>query len=146
MRVAPLRRHDVDDRIAARGAPVVHILAPGQGNPHTVPPGAMVAGPRVTSPAPPRGLVPLAIASLAHLTVHNLVKDASDGPGNLSPAVGRVFLSETERGRKDAQFHGYLAIFDAVNAGVKPIFADGADPRTVINALTPQINAMLGGR
>mgnify|MGYP002400607205 CR=1 FL=1 len=70
----------------------------------------------------------------------------SDGPGNLSPAVGRVFLSETERGRKDAQFHGYLAIFDAVNAGVKPIFADGADPRTVINALTPQINAMLGGR
>jgi hypothetical protein len=29
---------------------------------------------------------------------------------------------------------------------VKPIFADGADPRTVISTLTPQINAMLGGR
>jgi len=77
---------------------------------------------------------------------HGLSPASGDGPGGLSPEVGRVFISETERGRKDAQFHGYLAIFDAVNAGVTPIFAAGADPRTVISGLTPQINAMLGGR
>lgn len=74
------------------------------------------------------------------------ITPGADAPGGLSPEVGRVFISETERGCKDAQFHGYLAIFDAVNAGVKPIFADGADPRTVVATLTPQINAMLGGR
>jgi multiple sugar transport system substrate-binding protein len=71
---------------------------------------------------------------------------AGDGPGGLSPEVGRVFIGETERGRGDAQFHGYLAVFDAVNHGLTPIFADGADPRTVVNDLTPRINAMLGGR
>jgi len=64
--------------------------------------------------------------------------------GEASSAVGRVFLAETERGRADSQFPGYTAVADAVEAGLKPIWEQGADPEQVVRALTPAIEALLG--
>jgi len=43
----------VADALAARGDTVVHIMAPGKGNPHKVTPWAKVDGTRVTYPGPP---------------------------------------------------------------------------------------------
>lgn len=65
--------------------------------------------------------------------------------GDATSAIGRVFLAETERGRTDSQFPGYTAVADAVEAGLKPIWEQGADPEQVVRAFTPAIDAMLGG-
>jgi uncharacterized protein (DUF488 family) len=43
----------VADALTARGDTVIHIMAPGKGSPHSLPPWAQVDGGRVTYPGPP---------------------------------------------------------------------------------------------
>jgi multiple sugar transport system substrate-binding protein len=85
-----------------------------------------------------------------HQGLTTAVRAEAQAGSNVVPTgpieAGTTFLSETEHGKPFVAFPGSDTITALIESALQPVWASGADPGPILQALTPQVDAALAHR